>query len=149
MPSRVVVERNRLTIKQVTPHEWAEMGELAHRVVFNEVRPAEMNRIDYALIAEIDGQLSGYLTAREFDQETVYWQYGGAFPGTHSSSKAVETYGAFVDWTLERYKFITTLVKNDNVRYLKLAMHFGFRIIGCRNFEGDVLLELLNKKGVK
>lgn len=142
-----MLEKNKFTIKQLTPSEWAKLSEKAHLVVFNEIRPSEMNRIDYALLSDVDGVLSGYLTAREVDSETVYWQYGGAFPGTHSTVRAVECYGEFVRWSLEKYKYITTLVKNDNVRYLKMAMHFGFRIIGCRTFNGDILLELLNKRG--
>jgi RimJ/RimL family protein N-acetyltransferase len=138
---------SRFAIKKLTPDEWAELSEAAHHVVFEEKRSWDMDRIDYALICEEGGVPCGYLTARELDKESVYWQYGGAFPGTHSSSRAVAVYEALIDWTLERYQRITTLVENENVRYLKLALHAGFRIIGCRFFNGIILVELLRERG--
>lgn len=133
-------------VLKVTPAEWAQIAEGAHRVVFKEERPKHMDRVDYVLLVEEGtGQPSGYCTVRELDAESVYWQYGGAFPGTHSSSKAVECYGSLIDWTRTRYARISTLVENSNVRYLKLAMHYGFRVIGCRTFQGKIYLELLNE----
>jgi hypothetical protein len=140
---------DRLTIHKLSPEDWAKVSETTYLVVFGGQRPSGMDRIDYALVIQDVEQNTpcGYLTARELDSDSVYWQFGGAFPGTHSSSKAVECYKMFVDWTLARYKRITTLVENTNVRYLKLAMHAGFRIIGVRMFDGSVLVELLNKRG--
>lgn len=135
----------RFQIKQIGKEEWVQICEAAHLAMFNMKRTGEMERIDYALLVEESGKLCGYLTARELDAESVYWQFGGAFPGTHSTTKVVEVYGRLIDWTEARYKRITTLVENTNVRYLKLAMHFGFRIIGCRTFKGTVLVELLNE----
>lgn len=131
-------------VRKLTKEEWSSLSENAHRAMFKENRPASMDRIDYALIVEDETGICGYVTARELDSEAVYWQYGGAFPGTHSSMKAFAYYGDFIDWTRQRYKRITTLVENTNVRYLKLAMHYGFRIIGCRTFKGTILVELLN-----
>lgn len=139
--------KNNFIIKKLFPDEWKILSENAHLIMFNEQRPKELDRIDYALISEDqDKKICGYLTARELDAESVYWQFGGAFPGTHSSAKAVQCYQEFVAWALQRYQRITTLVENTNVRYLRLAMHFGFRIIGCRLFHGKILVELLNEK---
>lgn len=133
-------------IEKLLPEEWKLLSEQAHLAMFSESRSSEMDRIDYALIiTDEEKKLCGYLTARELDQDSVYWQYGGAFPGTHSSKKAFDVYGELILWAKRHYKRITTLVKNSNVRYLKLAMHFGFRIIGCRFFNGEVLVELLNE----
>jgi RimJ/RimL family protein N-acetyltransferase len=132
-------------IRKLSPEEWTLISENAHRAMFKENRAASLDRISFAIIVEDEGGLCGYLTARELDAENVYWQFGGAFPGTHSSHKAFEYYGALIEKMKELgYKRITTLVENDNVRYLKLAMHFGFRIIGVRIFKGTVLVELLN-----
>jgi RimJ/RimL family protein N-acetyltransferase len=135
-----------LAVKQLSPDEWRALSEDAHLVMFGENRPASMDRIDYALIVEEEGVPCGYLTAKELDAEGVYWQFGGAFPGTQGSGRSAQCYEKLLEWTFERYKRITTLVENANVRYLKFAMHFGFRIIGCRMFDGIVLVELLNKR---
>ncbi len=105
-----------------------------------------MDRIDYAIVLKDENELLGYCTCKELDDESVYWQYGGAFPTAQNSSKAVEVYMVLVSWAHEKYKRITTLVENDNVRYLKLAMHAGFRIIGVRMFGGKILVELLNER---
>lgn len=126
--------------------EWAQISENCHAVVFKEKRPAEMDRIDYVLLVEEeDGVPSGYCTVRELDSESVYWQYGGAFPGTHGTIKSVGSYESLINWTKQHYKRISTLVENTNIRYLKLAMHYGFRVIGCRTFHGKIYLELLNE----
>lgn len=134
-----------MEIKTLTPGEWAVICSDAHLTVFNEIRDPLMDRIDYALVIEEEGTPLGYLTAREFDSETVYWQFGGAFPTSVSSAKAVECYRHMVEWALHRYKRIVTYVENENVKYLKLAMHFGFRIIGCRIFNKEILVELMNE----
>lgn len=138
--------KSRFEIDRLDSVEWKNLSESAHLICFNEKRSGDLDRIDYALVIKDDGGLVGYCTARELDKDSVYWQYGGAFPGTHSSAKAVGAYEELVEWTLERYERITTLVENTNVRYLKLAMHAGFRIIGCRFFKGDILVELLNER---
>lgn len=140
------LERNRFEIDLLSADEWRALSADAHLICFNERRSATLDRIDFALIVKDESGPVGYCTCRELDSESVYWQFGGAFPGTHSSAKAVSAYEELVEWTLAKYKRITTLVENENVRYLKLAMHAGFRIIGCRFFKGDVLVELLNER---
>lgn len=140
------MEKSRIQVEQLFPDEWRSISESAHLAMFDEKRSSSMDRIDYALVLKDEKGLCGYCTCRELDDESVYWQYGGAFPGTHGTSKAVEVYMILVEWAHEKYKRITTLVENENVRYLKLAMHAGFRIIGCRNFGGKILVELLNER---
>lgn len=124
----------------------------AHKICFAENRDPDMDRLDFVLlganpVADLPG---GYCTCREFDSKTIYWQYGGAFPGTRSTLHVARIYKAFVDYCLQRYDRITTYVENDNISYLKLAMHHGFRIMGVRLFDGRVYVELLNEpKGEK
>lgn len=132
-----------MIVERIEKEDWKELSESAHRAVFDERRNADCERIDYALLAVRDGVLQGYCTVRELDSDSVYWQYGGAFPPAAKSRFAYEAYSGFVEYTKERYERITTLVENENVRYLKLAMHFGFRIIGCRFFGGQTFVELL------
>ena len=127
----------------LNPAQWKVLAKDAHLIVFNEGRPAGKDRIDYALVAESDSVgIFGYVTARELDEDTVYWQFGGAFPNSKKSKLAVDGYRAFIQWTLEHdYKRICTYIENENTTMLKLAMFHGFRVIGVRNFEGKILLE--------
>lgn len=130
------------------PVTWArEWAESAHLIAFNEKRPAEMNRIDFALLvvnAE-KNQPAGFCTVRELDSESIYWQYGGAFTHTIGTCWVGPMYEALIAWCKGKYKRISTLVSNQNVAYLKLCMKFGFRIIGVRLFQNEVFVELLNE----
>ena len=136
-----------ISIEQLTREEWATLSEDAHKIAFSEIRPTSMDRVDYALLGVDDDTLQphAYVTVRELDSESVYWQFGGAVGGSPIST--VRAYERAIDWSLDRYKRVTTLVESGNVRMLKLAMSVGFRIIGCRTFKGTVLCELLLEKG--
>lgn len=131
-----------------TPEAWnKDWAEAAHKISFNEIRPASMNRIDFALLTinPSNNKPGGFCTCRELDNETVYWQYGGSFPETIGTVWSARSYEALIEWSKQRYKRITTLVSNQNVVYLKLAMKYGFRIIGVRTFKNDIFVELLNE----
>lgn len=133
-------------VEKYSAIEWTTMGEYAHRYCFNENRPAEMNRIDYALLAVEDGVPLAYLTARELDNESVYWQYGGALKSSEKSVKVLKAYQMFIE-TMKKggMKRISTLIQNNNLPMLKMAMHCGFRIIGVRLFKNEIFCELLNE----
>jgi len=84
----------KIVVHKLTPEQWSGISEQAHRVCFNEVKPKEWDRIDFALVAvdEERKQMIGYTTMREIDHETIYWQYGGSFPeyrGTLLAARAV------------------------------------------------------------
>ena len=134
-----------IEIMQLDPEQWSVFSEDAHRASFSEFRPAYMDRIDYALLAHDSTKrgVLGYVTIRELDAESVYWQYGAAFDSIAKGVLVSRVYQRFIDYMREKYKRITTLVENTNVSYLKLAMKMGFRIIGVRNFKGMILVELL------
>ncbi len=137
-----------VNIHKIDRDDWAaQWSELAHQISFEEKRPKEMERIDYALLVvnPLNGKPGGYCTVRELDLESVYWQYGGAFPETEKTISVGTMYEALVEWFRFRYKRVTTLVSNENVAYLKLCMKYGFRIIGVRLFKGEVFVELLNE----
>ena len=122
------------------------MSENAHRAVFEEKRPRFFSKIDFALLAiHPNNEPAAYCTVRELDAESVYWQFGGAFDNVRNQTWAVTAYKSLLDWNKEKYKRITHYIENTNIRYLKLAMQFGFRIIGVRLFEGRVFVELLNE----
>ncbi len=132
-------------IDRLSSQEWATLSENAHLTVFEGKRPAHLDRIDYALLAKNKSDLFGYVTVKELDAESVYWQYGGAFPGTKNSVKVLPAYVGFINWTKKKYKRISTLVENTNIAYLKLAMSCGFRIVGVEMFNGVVLVKLINE----
>jgi predicted regulator of Ras-like GTPase activity (Roadblock/LC7/MglB family) len=121
--------------------EWQQYSEQAHLICFNEHRAADMNRIDFALVADLDGVPQAYMTCREVDSETVYMQYGGAFPSAKGSIKSFRGYEAMLKWLASNYKYGTTLIENTNTAMLRFAMQAGLRIIGVRNFKQSILLE--------
>ncbi len=134
-----------IKIQELDPEQWSVFSEDAHRSCFSEFRPAYTDRIDYALLAHDPATrgIMGYVTVRELDHESAYWQYGGAFPTIEKSAHVFKVYLHFIEHMRQRYKRVTTLVENSNVSYLKLAMKAGFRIIGVRMFKGVILVELL------
>jgi hypothetical protein len=131
----------KVEIDYATPEQWAQLSEKAHLIAFSEHKPREWDRIDFALLVRRGNQPMGYVVCREHDHETVYWAFGGAYPGTKDSSLTFFGYKAFVDACMSKYKRITTLIKNDNFVMLKMAMKVGFKIFGVRFFKGHVLLE--------
>lgn len=130
-----------IEVKFFLSDDWAVMSEDAHLAVFCEKRPWDFNRIDFALLA-VDEVPLQYVTCRELDKFTLYWQYGGSFPSCKGTPKSFAAYKALIEHvkTLE-YKRITFLVENNNFSMLKFAMAAGFKIIGIKNFEGSILLE--------
>jgi hypothetical protein len=135
----------RFEIKQYSANEWELLAQVSHFLVFDVNRPAELNRIDYALLI-IDKEKDcpcGFITIRELDADSVYWQYGGAMPQYQKSIAAFSMFESVIEWTKVRYKRMSTLVKNDNFPMLKFYMRLKAKVIGCRNFHGEVFLEHL------
>lgn len=124
-----------------TAEEWKIIAEDAHLVVFNERRPADVNRIDFAMLSVENGIPQSYMTGREFDSETAYMQYGGSFPSAKGSIHSFISYSMFVDSLLSKYVRITTLIENTNHVMMKFAMKKGLLIVGIRYFKGQVFLE--------
>lgn len=121
--------------------EWDKYAEKAHLICFNKLNPAEKQRIDFALVSRWGDRLMGYVTCREMDADTVYWQFGGAFPGTKDTALTFKGYTALIGHCKNKYKRITTLIENTNTPMLKMAMKAGFLIVGIRNYNASILLE--------
>lgn len=133
-----------MVIKRYEKEAWKVFAESAHIICFNEKRPSDMDRIDFGLLAiNSANSPSGFVTCRETDFETVYWQFGGAFPGTKGTVNSMRAYEGFVSYTRERYKRIYTLIENTNSPMLRMAQKVGFLITGIKNFKGQILLEHL------
>lgn len=131
----------KLWVTRLSPEEWSELSEKAHLISFNTHKPKEFDRITFAMIVQNEKGPMGYITARENDAETLYWQFGGSFPGTLESSLTFVGYKAFVEFCKSKYQRITTLIENDNFVMLKMAMKVGFKIVGIRNYNGLILLD--------
>lgn len=125
----------------LTPEEWKPLSENAHLVVFGTSKSAALERIDFALIAKTEKQMLGYVTCREVDAETVRWQYGGSFPGTKGTVLSTQAMEALLLWCSAHYKRLGFMVENTNYAMLKMAIRYGFRIIGARAYDGSVMLE--------
>lgn len=133
-----------MVIQRYEKEAWKKIAEEAHIICFNEKRPNGMDRIDFALLAITDRNTpAGYVTCRETDGETVYWQFGGAFPSVRGTVMSMRAYEDFVNWTRERYKRVYTLIENTNGPMLRMAQKVGFLITGIKNFQGQILLEHL------
>ncbi len=77
-----------MKLEVIDSKTWALHSEDAHKIAFGKVKPASWDRIDFALLAVDDSEMPmGYITCREHDHETIYWQFGGAFPGTKGTCK--------------------------------------------------------------
>lgn len=126
--------------------EWASVSEEAHRIAFGTIKPASMDRIDFAILVTKEDVAVGYITCRETDNKTLYWQHGGAFPGTKDSIYSWPAYALCMDHCQGMgYDRVTTLIENTNLVMLKMAMKVGFKIIGVRNYKGAILLEHLKE----
>ena len=132
------------TVCALNKEAWTkELSEKAHASSFGDLRPRELERIDFALIVSDEKRPLGYVQCIEMDAETIYWQLGGMFEYAKNSPRVVPVYLSLIRWTLERYKRITTRIQNINVRMLHLAMKMGFLIVGTYSFKGALYLELL------
>lgn len=126
---------------------WRQYAESAHLILFNEKRPKEMNRIDFALMATEKEIPLGYITIRELDNESIYWQYGGIFPSIKDTAVAFRVYRRGIEYCIAQgYKNISTLVDNTNIVMIKFAFKMGFKIIGIRYFDGKILCELTKRE---
>lgn len=130
-----------VTVDKFNRAEWREYSETAHAICFGTHKPADWDRFDFALVVRTAEKLMGYITCREMDAETVYWQFGGAFPETRGTASVWKGYQAFVEFCRGKYKRIGTLIENDNAGMLKMAAKIGFKIVGVRTYAGSVLLE--------
>ncbi len=131
-----------MRVEFVPKENWEGLAEHAHLAVFGKMKPASQDRVDYALLAIDESNTPVvFVTARELDAESVYWQFGGAFPGSRGSVKSWVAFNACLRWSRERYKRVSMLIENDNKPMLKMAMMADLRVVGMRNFKSSILLE--------
>lgn len=134
----------KLEVRIVDKENWSRMSENAHLAAFDKIKPVEMERIDFAiLIVDSDeDRVISYATAREFDSETLYLAYGGVFRDARETSLSMKAYHLGIEWVKNHYKRITTLIENENVVMLKMAMKEDLRVRGTRYYAGLILVEM-------
>jgi len=136
----------KVQLKKLTPEEWYRYAEECHRLIFKTQRDPWIDRISYAFLAYDDSGPIGYVTCRELDRDSLYWQYGGAIEERRGVA-SVRTFDAILEEARSKYRRVTTYVENNNVGYLHLLMKQGFRVVGMRVFEGKIYLELFIEFG--
>lgn len=131
-------------VRRITSDEWrTHLSKDAHLIAFGEDQPPEVERIDFALIAiDSKDQYSGFITCRETDAKSLYWQYGGPMPQYRKTIHVVRILRAGLSWATERYDRVRFKVYNTNTAMMKMAMHWGFLITGVTYFKGKILVEL-------
>lgn len=132
-----------MELVKLSSSEWHNFSQEAHLICFNEEMSRELNRIDFALVSHEEGLPLAYTTCREFDAETIYMQFGGAFPSAKGTMKSFQSYMKILEALKSHYKRATTLIENKNIPMLKFAMKAGFLITGLRHYKGAILLEHL------
>ena len=132
---------------KVSPEDWvAKFAESAHKIVFKENLPARRHRINYALLVTKDEAVIGYVTVREYDDEAVYWQFGGVIPGYRASMTAVKCIEMALAWQKEHgSKRITVYVENKNLPMLRFFLAYGFLIIGTRTYSGATMVDMVKE----
>lgn len=133
-----------MKVEKLSKEQWDILSYDAHVAVFKEKRPVQSNRIDYALLCTDDyKKIQGFVTIREIDHESVYWQYGGTLEQFRSTPVTFKGYCLFAERCFEEgASSISTLVENSNTPMLKLALKIGFLVIGTKAHEGKIYLDL-------
>ncbi len=139
-----------ISVTKLSPKEWSDVSRAAHLICFQAEHDPSIDRIDFALLAMNEKDVPmGFITVRELSKTHLYWQFGGAFPGTKGTLFSYQAYQAGKEWCAAHYETICTYIENKNVIMLKFAMKLGFRIIGIKHSFGKTLVELfLNLKEV-
>lgn len=139
-----------MKIVKVAGDAWRwSFSEVAHKAVFGKLKPAERDRIDFAYLfvkPETDKPI-GYVTCRETDSETLYWQYGGILEAYRNSVVGLRVVKAALEKCLEDYQRVHCLIENTNRPMLGLALKSGMKITGLRTYGNSVLLEHVKERG--
>ena len=134
-------------IERLDPQEWSEISERMNFEIFGEYTPKDKERIDYALLYGVGKEPRGFVTCRELDAETVYWQFGGLLPEYRGTLEGARGQLEFIEYARERYKRVSLRIENENVHYLTMVLKLGFRIVGTLAFGSTVLVQLVLEFG--
>ena len=137
---------NKLTFLNITKKEWDEYKDGYYRALFGTQR-GDLDSIDYCSLVIFRDHIAGYVTVKELDKKTAYWQLGGVLPKFQNTVFSVKGYKDLIGWFSERYKYIRTRIVNTNTKMLRMALKAGFLIIGTVMFHNKVYVELNYTRG--
>jgi len=132
------------SVKRISSEQWtSHLSEDAFVIVFGDIRPRDLERVDFALLlSDEENELSAFITCKEMDSKTLYWQHGGVMPNYWKSVHVYRGYKKFIEWTSERYLRVSTKIENTNLPMLKMALKVGFLVVGISVINGKLYLEL-------
>jgi hypothetical protein len=79
-----------------------------------------------------DGKLVGFIAGRTQAPHIWYMQRAGFFKDEQGSIRNYERTAFAINIIHNEYPYIMTIIKNDDIKALKMAMKLGFTIIGVR-----------------
>lgn len=132
-----------MTVDRLTPSEWKEIAALAHSAVFSKnLDPRNAELLSHALLLKEGDQIVAYLTAQQFDLESIYWKHGGALPPAKGRYSVRKGYLQLIESERQTgFKRIITYIENKNTPMMRLSADAGFLVTGVKTFEGHVLVE--------
>jgi hypothetical protein len=130
-------------IERISAERWKNLSGFAHEAVFGKKKDPLTERISYAWLVIQNDKPAAYITVLELDSDTVYWQFGGAFPWAWNSRTVTKSYDLALSAQEAISRCIATRIENNNFAMLKLALSRKFMPIGIRTYQGSVLLELV------
>ena len=133
-----------MILEFIPKEDWVKFSEGCYAEVFGQYRRSSLDRIDFAVGTTVDDRPVAYITCKEFDGETLYYQFGGRFPGA-SRILLVRFFEALNKWALSKYKKVFMLVERDNTPMIKLGFHTGFRIEGVTIYKDDCVLVQMSR----
>ena len=122
--------------------QWDLVSESIHEMVFEEKRPAVLNRYDFTLAVWEESKPIGYIMFRETDSESVYISYGGILKESRNSDDSKKAFIMILGQIKETYKRANMLVENVNIFMLKKALNAGFIPVGITNYCGHTYVDL-------
>ena len=91
---------------------------------------------------ECIGFTAGYLR----NLNTFYMQYMGIIPEKRHGRNGVKYFKAILDELDKEYPYLEGAIWNGNIVALKMALKYGFKVIGTRvNTYGKLLVEILRE----
>jgi RimJ/RimL family protein N-acetyltransferase len=125
----------------VIKEDWALMSEKTHSVIFDEIRPSSVDRVDFAIVAFENNDPVAYMTCYEHDAVTLYLQHGGKMPDK-SPSQAFKAYSMMLSRVIELgYYYLKTKIENKNTAMLRVALKAGWRVCGTTTFKDKLFVE--------
>lgn len=136
-------------VRKFEKEAWKQISKEIHAYSFGEKLEPDEETISFALMAVKNDEPQSYCTIIELDKNTCYMQHGGALPASQGTINVAKSYAMMVLWIKEKYPRITTRIKNDNIKMIKLALSAGFVIIGVEMYEDGIFLSLINNSEIK